>query len=163
MTTHNTLGFTNDPSNPLYGSGKVIRHVRALIYNATAFSDGDIVKLAKGLPLDAQIVGIDFPEGTAARSGLTDVDFGFFRNDNSVVLDKDVLIDGVSFASARTSAVDLLGSNVSGFDRTKTIGELLNLTGETEPIGGVDLCATINTAGSTTGTIVCDIAIAFSA
>lgn len=163
MAKVNTLGYTNHPTNPLYGTGKKVRRVRAVIYNATALSDGDVVVIARGLPVDAQILGINFPQGNAARSGLTDVDFGFHRQDNDVVLEKDALIDGISFASARTSGVDLLGSNVSGFDFTKTIGGLLSLTPDTEPQGGINLTATINTAGSTTGTIIVDVDIAFPA
>lgn len=163
MATVNTLGYTNDSKNPLYGSGKKLQRVRAIIYNATAFSDGDIVVLAKGLPVDAQIVGINLPQGNAARTGLTDIDIGFHRQDNGVVIDKDALVDGDTMASARTSAIDILGKNISGFDFTKSIGSLLSLTRETEPSGGVNLTATINTAGATTGTIVVDIDIAFPA
>ncbi|MFA5500665.1 MAG: hypothetical protein WC404_06265 [Candidatus Omnitrophota bacterium] len=163
MGAVNTLGYTNYPKNPLYGTGKKVRRVRAVIYNATALSDGDVVTIARGLPVDAQILNINFPQGHAARTGLTDVDFGFHRQDNGAVIDKDALIDGITFASARTAAVDLLGSNVSSFDFTKTIGGLLSLTGETQPSGGVNLTATINTAGSTTGTIIVDIDIAFPA
>lgn len=163
MATANSLGITNYPKDPLFQQGQIIKRVRAVIYNATALSDGDIVVLAKGLPVNARILNINLPQGNAARTGLSDIDFGFYRQDNAAVIDKDVLVDGDTMASARTSAIDILGKNVSGFDFTKTIGGLLSLTSETEPCGGVNLCATINTAGSTTGTIVVDIDIAFPA
>ncbi len=163
MATVNSLGITNYPKDPLFQQGQIIKRVRAVIYNATALSDGDIVVLAKGLPVNARILNINLPQGNAARTGLSDIDFGFYRQDNGAVIDKDVLVDGDTMASARTSAIDILGKNVSGFDFTKTIGGLLSLTSETEPSGGVNLCATINTAGSTTGTIIVDIDIAFPA
>jgi hypothetical protein len=163
MATVNSLGITNYPHDPLFQQGQIIKRVRAVIYNATALSDGDIVVLAKGLPVNARILNINLPQGNAARTGLSDIDFGFYRQDNGAVIDKDVLVDGDTMASARTSAIDILGKNVSGFDFTKTIGGLLSLTSETEPSGGVNLCATINTAGSTTGTIIVDIDIAFPA
>ena len=163
MATVNALGITNYPKDPLFQGGQIIKRVRALIYNATAFSDGDIVVLAKSLPVNARIVNINLPQGNAARTGLSDIDFGFYRQDNGAVIDKDVLVDGDTMASARTSAIGILGENISGFDFTKTIGGLLSLTSETEPSGGVNLCATINTAGSTTGTIIVDIDIAYPA
>lgn len=163
MGAVNTLGYTNYPKDPLFGTGQIVKRIRAIIKNTTALSDGDVVTIARGLPVGARILTINLPQGNAARTGLSDIDFGFYRQDNGAVIDKDALVDGDTMASARTAAIDILGENVSGFDFTKTIGGLLSLTGETQPSGGVNLCATINTAGSTTGTIVVDIDVAFPA
>lgn len=163
MAQVETLGYAADPSNPLYTNGKVIRTVVAQISIDADAAAGDIHKLAQGLPVDAHVLAIRLPRGSAQIADLTDVDFGLYRNDNEAVLDADILADGVNFsAAAKTGPQDLLGENLT-YDLTKDIGELVSLESDTEPSGGVDICATINAEGSGTGTITVYLDIAFPA
>lgn len=163
MAKKQTLGYTAKPSDPLYTNGKYIREVLAVISITAAAAVNDVHVLAHNIPIDAQVVGIFLPSGSAIIAGLTDVDFGFHRADNDAALDTDVLADGVNFsAAARASAVDLIGSGLT-FDTTKNIGELLSLQSDEEPSGGVNVTATIKAEGAGTGTIPVLVRIAFPA
>lgn len=160
MAQIETLGFAADPKNPLYTTGKYMRTVVGQIAVSNAGSAaGDIYKIARGLPIDAQVLAIRLPRGTAQIAGMDDVDFGFYRSDNEVALDADILVDGADFATAAFAAgKDLLGSNL-----TKTIGGLLSLASDNEPAGGVDLCATLKNKPTATGTVTVFVDLAFTA
>lgn len=160
MAQIETLGFAADPKNPLYTTGKYVRTVVGQIAVSNAGSAaGDIYKIARGLPVDTQVLAIRLPRGTAQIAGMDDVDFGFYRSDNEDVLDIDVLVDGADFATAvKASGVDLLESGL-----TSTIGGLLNLASDSEPAGGVDLCATLKAKPTATGTVTVFIDLAFTA
>jgi hypothetical protein len=162
MAFVDTLGIAADPSNPLFNTGVNVRVVQALITITSGSADGEVQKLAIGLPIDAQVLGLFLPGGAPGITQLTDVDFGFYRNADGVVIDKDILVDGKNFSSAITTAIDCLADN-SGMDYTKKIKDLLSLESDTEPSGGVDLCATINTQGSGTGTIRVWVVLGFPA
>lgn len=154
MATRQTLGKIAKGKNPLYNQGEEVQKVRAVVPVAAAWADADVVVLAYNLPIDTLITRINLPNGSPEITGATDYDLGFHKaagvDGQSLgdVLDKDALVDGVSFASARTAAIDILGLNIASFDKKKTIGELLGLTSETAPAGGVHLTMTLNTAGS---------------
>lgn len=159
MAKKQTLGYTAKPSDPLYTNGKYIREVLAAISITAAAAANDVHVLAHNIPIDAQVVGIFLPSGSAQIADLTDVDFGFHRADNDAALGIDALADGVNFsAAARTYAVDLIES-----DTTKNIGELLSLQSDEEPSGGVNVTATIKAEGAGTGTIPVLVRIAFPA
>lgn len=157
MTKAYNAGFTADPKNPIYSTGKVLKTVVATFSTTTTANDYAV--LAQSLPSTAIIRGIRFPQGTGATSGNTDIDFGFYAHEGAVV-DKDALADGVSFAAAKGAATDVLGSNIASFDFKKTIGELLGVATKDQPIGGYDLCATVNTgaAGTYTAEILIEMA-----
>lgn len=158
MAIVNTLGYTAKPKDPLYGNGIYPRIVQAAISITSGAADGDVHILARNLPYSAKIIGIRFPFGSAVVTDLTDVDFGLHRSDNNAVVDKDILVDGISFASARAYAIDILSA-----DKTKTIAELLGVSPESEPLGGVNVTATVNTQGAGVGTIEAEILIQFPA
>lgn len=161
------------PLDPSFTVGKKLRTVNAVINTGSTSANGDVYILAKGLPATARIAGIVLPKGSAAVTGLSDVDFGFYASHtsesldgsgnlviNNTVIDKDALVDGATFASAKGFAIDLLGDGVSSFDPTKSIGELCSLSSQDFPAHGVDVCATLNAVGTATGKIYVNILIA---
>lgn len=154
MTTTYNAGFNADPKNPVFSTGKVLKTIVAKF--ATTATANDVIVLAQGLPASAVIRAIRFPRGTPAISGCTDVDFGLYRHDGAVV-DADALADGVSFGSAKTGYQDVLGSSIGSFDVDKNLAELAGTTIDKAPIGGYDVCATINTGAA--GTLYCEIVV----
>lgn len=154
MATRETRGKTAKDKAPLYNQGQDVRKVRAVVPVAAAWADADVVILAYNLPIDTLITRINLPNGSPAITAATDYDIGFHKPDGAdgqslgAVIDKDALADGIDFSSARTSAIDLLGKNIASFDKEGTIGDLLGLTSETAPAGGVHLTMTLNTAGT---------------
>lgn len=163
MAEVETLGYAADEKNPLYSRGKKVSTVVAQISITATAAAGDIHKLARGIPIDAHVLGLRLPRGSAQIVGLSDVDFGFYRQDTEAVLDKDILADGVDFdAAAKTGPQDVLGENLT-HDLTKKIKDLLDLETNEEPSGGVDLCATINAEGAGTGTITVYVDLVFPA
>ena len=147
------------PLDPMFTVGRYIRVVQAKI-DLTDTSNGDVVILAEGLPAAARIVRIMLPKGVAQISGVSDVDFGFYETKTNKVIDKDALVDGISFAeSGGLANVDIVGTNVSDFDATKDIATLLGLNAQNIPAYGFDLCATLNTKGDATSSIELDIYI----
>lgn len=151
MPTYYSNGLTTANSKDkgsLYNMGQKTRKIDASWTKPAGWVDDDVVVLAKNLSVRETILKI-VQWGGSDLAGMTDVDFGFRRSDTGEVLDADALVDGESFATA--SVRDILGSNVSGFDRLKTIGEILSLT--EQPRYGIDLIMTINTAGVATGSV----------
>lgn len=162
-----------NPLDPSFSVGKKVRTVEAVIETGATSANGDVVVLAHGLPATARIVGIFLPAGSGAVTGLSDVDFGVYAANNqktvdangnlvyaNTVIDADALADGVTFASAKASAIDLLGSSISGFDYTKSIAQLCNLSSQDFPAHGIDICATLNAVGTAAGLIRVNILVA---
>ncbi len=148
MTKLDTNGYTAEPLNPVYSTGKQFKTVVAEI--TTTATAKDVIVLARGLQPTAIIRGIRFPRGTAATSGLSDVDIGFYRNNGTVALDADALADGVSFATANANTYDVLGKNISNYDHTKTIADMLGVSNTAAPTGGYEVCLTQNTSAAAT-------------
>jgi hypothetical protein len=154
MTDFNTLGFTAKPRNPLYTGGKHLRTVHAQPFvDVSEVANGDVFILGRNIPLSARVHRIFAPNGTPALTAAADNDFGFYRKDvitgAMVEVDKDILIDGADLSSAQNVG-DLLGTFNASLDKTKTIGELLNLQSDEAYEGDLYLCMTMNTAATTT-------------
>lgn len=168
MANQTTDGKTAESSRPLYNQGEARQVVQAIVGVEATWNDADTCILAYNLPINTIVSRINLPSGSPAITGATDYDIGFYKPADADgqglgdALDADALVDGASFTSARTSAIDLLGKNVSGFDKTETIGEILGLTSETAPAGGVHLVLTLNTAGSAAGDIDFDIELSMA-
>ena len=160
MTISKNAYAVSKPLNVMYQTGKNLRTVQASFaaVNGTTAS-GDIFVLASGLPATARIVRIMTPAGTPAVTGMSDVDFGFYETGTNKVIDKDAVADGITFASAKTSNLDLVGTNIASFDRTKNIATLCGLGAGSIPGQGFDLCATLNASPSASGTLEFDILI----
>lgn len=119
--------------------------VESTVTVLAAHSDGDIYRAfrvpSNGIPLH---IGV----ANSAVTAGTDYDFGLYLV-GGTVLDKDVLIDGLSMATASTGVLRV-GPQLSA-DRGKTFWELAGLA--TDPGGEFDVCWTANTVGSADGTI----------
>lgn len=160
MATIYTLGNQAKPKKPVYYNGRVLKTVHAQFTKGASDANGTIYVLAQGLPVSARIHRLQLPSGVAATAGLTSVDFGFYKADNATAITANALVSAQTFATALAN-IDLLSVNGS-LDRTKTIGQLLSLTPETEPQGGVTLAATANTSGANAVTIDMDIVIEYA-
>ena len=162
MTTFYNNGLQAKAKNPMYRTGKKLTTVHSqLTVDASELTNGDIFVLAGGLPLDARVHRIFSPNATPALTAATDNDIGFYKMVDGalVALDKDIVVDGATLASA-LSTRDLLSLN-SSLDRSKTIGELLSLTNEKEPASGVYLCLTMNTKSTADGVLDLDIVVEY--
>ena len=154
---------TAQPKNPRFGSGKKTRTVEFEASVTAANSDaGDKFILASGLSFADRIAGLrPNSAGTPALTSAANNDLGFFYKNEAgdfKELDKDVLWDGVTLASALTSPNLLTALNAS-LDASKNIGQLLGLGADQEPVGGVYLVLTTNTANTATGPLLLRLAI----
>ncbi len=155
MSTKRTDGYTADPKKALYIGGDSKRCIQAVCEIEAADDDGDQFILAYNLPVDTLVSRILLPKVTASIANATDYDIGFYkpdRDDNlaiGTVLDADALVDGLDLSSGDVVR-DILGENVSGFAQEDTIGDLLDLTVETQP-QGVHMVMTMNTVGTAAG------------
>lgn len=163
MSKNATQGYAATPESPLFNNGVYIRTVLAVIVTAAADAAGKIHTLARGLPLGAQVVAVRLAGNHAAISGASDIDLGFHRSDNEVVLDKDILVDGVNLSGAIAYATDLMQLAPGAGTLIQNIGEMLSLQADECPAGGVDLTATVNSDAAAAGTIKLFIDIAFPA
>ncbi len=127
---------------------------------AVADDDGSIYRILKNMPASAVISKIEIFND--AITGGTDWDLGFYKNleRGGEVKSKDVLVNGLSVASAR-----IHGAGVSGLTALNianagdTVFEHAGDTLETREIG-YDLALTANTVGGTAGTITVKITFA---
>lgn len=87
-----------------------------------------------------------------AITGGTDYDLGLYETNSGAVVDKDILMDGQSMASARASTAgwNVGIASVDVADLGKTLGEL---SAQTDPDGSYDVALTANTVGTAGGTI----------
>lgn len=119
--------------------------VEATVTVLAAHNNADIYRAfrvpSNGIPLHTGVANSEI-------TGGTDYDLGLYLVDG-VVLDKDVLIDGLSMATASTGVLRV-GPQLSA-DRGKTFWELAGLA--TDPGGEFDVCWTANTVGTADGTI----------
>jgi len=159
MSVKHTVGVTNKTNNPLYTIGKDIRIVESE-FNVTASgaANGDQYILAGGLPLETRVKALMAKNGTPAITGASDNDVGFFKmvNGSLVELDKDVLINGYSLASAKTTR-DILYDATPALDRTKNIREILSLDDDVNIVGGVYLVLTMNAKPTTNKVLRLDV------
>lgn len=154
-------GITAKPSNPAFRAGNQRQFVdfyRA--FTDANSADGDIVQLAGPLTYNDRIVAIrPRGAGTPAMTAADDVDLGFYYKDGDgdfVVIDKDIMWDGVDLSSALTHNEFLFALNAS-LNRYKTIGELLGKGNDELPFGGVYLCLTF--VASTSASVTLDLQI----
>ncbi len=152
----NALATASD-KNPRFKTGKKTRVVEfSADLTAANSAVGDLLILASGLSFADRISGL-FPNALTvpALTSATDNDLGFYYKDETgayIELDKDILWDGVSLASASTFG-NLLTAKNAALDHSKNIGELLTLGVDKEPAGGVYLVLTMNVANTATATV----------
>jgi len=145
MAYFRSEGYDATPNNAANTVGK---HLRVIPFGDTITTGnhaaGDTFILAGPLGYDDKVEALNgiLP----ALTGATDSDLGFFykKSDGTFAeLDKDILWDGVSLASAAAYNNQLIGKN-SSLDLTKNIGALLGKASDSEPVGGVFLGLTLN-------------------
>jgi hypothetical protein len=120
---------------------------------AAADDDGSVYRLFKGVPSTLVPKRVVFL--TDAITSGTDWDFGIYETDLGAVIDKDLLMDGQTFATALTELTGGVGlKDVDAANRTKMLYELNGETAK-EHRASYDLCLTANTVGSAAGTITC--------
>ena len=158
MAVLNTAEFTNKPSAEVFGRGKqTIKVVGKYAKTASVPADADILVLAQGLPANTAILSVRVD--SSATAGFTDADIVLIDQEGALVKDASdancLLADGLSFASAKVF-VDVLGSGVSGYDRSEPI---YKLTGKSPKQAGstFGIGLLVNTAGSATGTVSVEI------
>ncbi|MEA2066015.1 MAG: hypothetical protein U9O65_02775, partial [Thermotogota bacterium] len=140
--------------------------VKAVASIAATDNDGDTVILARNLPIATVVTRLFLPKTVSITAG-SDYDIGFYKvgredgDDLGEVIDKDALADGLD-ADTGLAVGDVLGANISPFDETKTIAELLGIEDDQAYAGGVHLVLTLNTAGTAAGTVDMDISLAMA-
>lgn len=160
MTDFYNKGKLAKPNDVIYSTGKCLTTVHAEFDVVAAdLTNGDIFILAQGLGTDNRIHRIMSPNASPALTAAVDNDIGFYREvDGSLVaVDVDIIVDSGDLSAALTTR-DLLSLN-SSLDRTKTIGELLGVTGEEIPAGGYILAMTMNTKSTADGVLDLDVVV----
>lgn len=132
------------PSPAVTGRGGLFA-IEATATVLAAHSDGDIYRLfrvpSNGVPVHIGVANTGITSGS-------DYDWGLYQVGGAVA-DKDVLIDGLSVATASTGVVRV-GPQLAA-DRGKMFWQLAGAT--SDPGGFYDVCITANTVGSADGTI----------
>jgi hypothetical protein len=112
-----------------------------------AHSDGDIYRL---LSVPSNAIPLFWTCANSAITSGTDYDLGIYNfGASGTVLDKDVLNDGISMATASIARIFTSPHLIADFG--KRFWELAGLSAD--PGGYLDICWTANTVGSADGTI----------
>lgn len=148
---------TAQPNNPRFASGKKTKTVDLKLAITSAGAANGDKHILSGPHSYADRIAAIRPrgQGTPALTSAADNDLGFYyKNEDGdlVELDKDILWDGVTLASALTYPDLLTGLNAS-LDESKNIGQHLGKYVDQEPFGGVYLVLTMNTASTANGTL----------
>jgi hypothetical protein len=116
---------------------------------AAADDNGSVYRFFKSVPSNYIPVEISITCDTITSG--SDFDLGLYKVGGAVI-DKDVLMDGQTLATALTRAtgnqLGLAAVNIA--DATKTLGEL---SAQTDVDGSYDIALTANTVGSAAGTV----------
>ena len=118
---------------------------------ATTDDDGSVYRFFKGVP--STYIPTEITIVCDAITGGTNYDLGLYEvGVGEAVVDKDVLMDGQTLATALTRATGhQLGLGiVDKADVTKTLGEL---SAQTNVSAAYDIALTANTVGSAAGTV----------
>ncbi len=121
---------------------------------AAADDDGSIYRFFKSVP--SNLIPVEITVATDGQTGMTDCDLGLYKVSadgvTGAVVDKDVLMDGQTLASAltRASGHQLGLANVNIADAEKTLAVL---SAQTDPDPCYDIALTANTVGSGAGTV----------
>ena len=133
-----------------YGNGEPHKAV-ALVSIAAADDDGSVYRLFQ-VPSSAVITQLQV--NNSAITGGSDYDIGIYSQDKGLVVDADLLADGISVVAARNGdAANNVGlTSVALADRQKSLGELQAV--EATPDNAYEIAITANTVGTVAGTIV---------
>lgn len=135
-------------------NGRTHRGRRRAIFDthAKVTGDGDdsVMHILRLKTTDVPISLIRYND---ALSGATDVDIGIYAplRDGGAVYSADCFADGISLASASVVGVQQRFTSADINGCKKMMWELAGLTAD--PGGEMDICLTLNTAGSAAGDI----------
>lgn len=149
-------GFTEYPNNPANSSGKKMKSVFYEKTIATGAGVNTLHILSGPHSFDDKINAVK--GATPALTSATDNDLGFWKKNadgtfTALTSGVDVLWNGADLSSALTYR-ELLGTLNTSLDRDDNIGNLLSLSGESEPAGGVYLGLYIQTASTATSEVL---------
>lgn len=147
-------GFTENPLNPIYSVGKVLRSVFYEKTIATGAGTDTLHILAGPLSYGQKVAAI--VGATPALTSANNNDLGFYKKEADgtfTAIDADILWDGADLSSALTYR-ELLGTLNTSLDRDDSIGTLLGKTMDQEPTGGVYLGLLIKVASTATSEVL---------
>lgn len=118
---------------------------------AAADDDGSVYRIAKGI--NPNLIPVSIEIMCDAITAGTDFDVGLYKSNKGIVLDADLLADGLTFAAAKGRDAPLDGlKDVAIVDIAKRFYELLSKT-ILEITGPYDIAITANTVGTAAGTV----------
>lgn len=150
MTT--TYSKESEKKQNAYMAGATIKKAYGTITSGDTIAVDDIFVLAQGLGPNAIIHSVKI--SNTACTGLSNNDIVLRRNGSLGKIDTDEIsiASGISLATANVAPKELLGENITNFDRTKTLAEIANK--RNDALGGaVDLCLKANAAASASVTL----------
>ncbi len=137
-------------SSALVSQGAHSVVMSATVSVAAADDDGSVYRLFASVP--SRLVPIAFVIHNTAITSGTDYDIGLYKTKTGAVVDKDVLADGISMATART--VDTLNNaGLTSIAIANGLQTLATLSAQTNPDSEYDIAITANTVGTAAGTI----------
>lgn len=164
MAVINSIGKVAFPRNSTFQVGK---HPRKVGYKEAVVAAGAVIGdqriLAGPFTSDFRISRI-LANAMPALTSMV-VNLGFAKLDslgNYVQVQANSLTalwSGVSLATAVTTYSDILTGKNAALDNTKTIGQLLNIGPDSEPVGGIYLVMTTTTAQTAGGPLTLDLDI----
>jgi hypothetical protein len=142
-----------------FTSGSIQQKFISLVKITTANATGDILRLNKGITSGAIITSIKV--SNTAIAGLADVDIGVYATEYGDELDKDLLADGITLATAvaKNSAGEKYNPSIE--NSQLSIQQLENaINGADAKIKKdvpVDLALTLNSTPTAEGTICIEV------
>lgn len=160
MATIYNQGRTALPRDPFYQTGKHLQTVqsRLSVTVATAVV-GDLYVLAEGLTFASRIHKIVPKNTSGTLTAATSNDIGFYkyRSDGTLTpittAGTTVLVAAADYSAGLANGVDLL-AGLTDLKARQSIGELLAMGVDAEPVGGVVLALRTNIAPTTNNRVL---------
>jgi len=149
---------TAEPVSAVLNTGTRKHHAQNTVGILDTDSDTSTYMLLRKVNAYARLDSLELEHDSI--TGGTDFDIGFYDSDTGAEVDKDVLADGISLATAATKVAPRDGMPaVTHANTLKPIYELLGKTKETtKPF--YDLVLTGNTVGTASGSVTARVGLA---
>lgn len=132
------------------GTGAETVTMVATVAVAAADDDGSVYRVFADVP--STYVPLNICIHTTAITAGTDYDLGIYKPNGGAVVDKDILMDGQTMATAITVGTwNNLGMGILGI--ANGLQSLGTLSAQTDVDASYDLALTANTVGTAAGTI----------
>lgn len=169
MALLKSIGLAAFARNPMYTVGKKMRKVNSKFTVATTGNIGDQYVLAGPMSIDDRVSRI-YSQAMAALTSATTWNLGFYYSTDALATQAGLKVvkasggnelwSAVDLTAAVTTFLDVLTKKNSSLDNTKSIRDLLSMSPDQEPAGGIYLVLTnTTTANSAGGTVDLDIEI----